>query len=133
MYADNPDLLLNLAAAPTSIDGSERDARMRGVLSELSLREENALHAYTLGIGANRSELGVVPGYLNCVAGKRTIARFADGQGAPVHVLDGLPDDWIAERDCHGRPVRTHPGIVASFSHGGPFLTRDEAAEAAVH
>ena len=111
----------------------ERERRMRGVLTQMSLRDENALYANTRGLSQNNRSLGFLPGYLNSYSGECVLSRFSDGRPAPVHVLDGLPDTWVRERDPSGRVTAAAPEVVSGFIREGRFYTREEASKAAAH
>ncbi|NEV60960.1 hypothetical protein [Thiorhodococcus minor] len=111
----------------------ERARRMRGVLSEMSLRDENLLYANTEGVSQNNKSLGFRPGYLNSRNGECALSRFSDGRLAPVHVLDGLPDQWIRTRDSKGKVAELEPGVISGFIRDGRFYTREEAMRAAAH
>jgi hypothetical protein len=69
-----------------------------------------------------------VPGYLDTESGVAVISRFADGRPAPVHVLDGLPEDWVSCRYASGEVAAARAGVIAGFIRGGRFYTREEAA-----
>lgn len=111
----------------------ERARRRRGVLTELSLRDENALYAGTCGISQNNRSLGFQPGYFNRLSGECVLSRFSDGNLAPVHVLEGLPESWVKTRDAQGKATEVEPGVVSGFIREGRFYTRDEAMRAAAH
>lgn len=108
----------------------ERLRRLRGVLTETSIQNENVLYARTRGVSQNNGPDGFRPGYLNLANGETLPSRFANGAPAPVHLLEGLPESWILERDSDGRVASTHPGIIAGFILDGRFYTRDEAIQA---
>jgi hypothetical protein len=55
-------------------------------------------------------------------------SRFTDGRPAPVHVVDGLPDSAVLSRSPDGRVAALKQTVVAGFSWGGRFYTREEAA-----
>ncbi len=133
MYIQHPQLLIQtLQSAPQPQD-QDRARRLQGVLTQLSLRDENVLFETTRGVSRNNRASGFTPGYLNTCSGERVPSRFADGSLAPVHVLDGLPESWIAERNPDGRVTRTRPGIIAGFLRDGRFFTREQAARLAAH
>jgi hypothetical protein len=114
----------------------EERARLRktaGILSSQLLKNQNDLYNGTLGVSRNNRDAGFVPGYFDRHSGRTAMSRFADGRPAPVHVLDGLPDEWIAERDACGRVTKARAGVVAGFLRNGRFYTREEAARAASH
>lgn len=94
------------------------------------LRRQNRVHAGTAGVSANNRSAGFIPGFLDTRSGVAVPSRFANGLPAPMHVLEGLPDEWIAERNTEGLATRACQGIVAGFLRFGRFYSRDEAARA---
>jgi hypothetical protein len=112
---------------------SERDYRMRGALTELTLRNENRIYARTAGVSQRNRAADWHPGYLNRRTGETARSRYADGRPAPVHVLDGLPEAWVRERDAMGRVIAAHAEIVSGFIRNGQFYTREQAARATAH
>lgn len=93
------------------------------------LRAQNQVYAGTGGVSANNRSAGFVPGFLNTRTGVAVVSCFADGQPAPVHVLEGLPAEWIAERDPEGHAIKACKGIVAGFLRLGAFYSREQAAQ----
>jgi hypothetical protein len=118
---------------PMSRRELERRYLRWGVVTQTSLRDENRLYQGTRGISQRNRSAGFVPAYLNEASGEAVESRFADGRAAPIHVLDGLPQAWVAERDGHGHVTRTNPGVVAGFLRADRFYTREEAALALAH
>jgi hypothetical protein len=133
MYTQPLLSIAETAQTSSQIQDRERAARLRGVLTELSIRDENALFEHTRGVSANNHTLGYVPGYLNRLTGEQSRSRYADGSPAPIHLLDGLPEEWIETRDAQGRALRTCAGIVAGFIRDGRFYTREEAVRSSAH
>jgi len=64
--------------------------------------------------------------------GQSEFSRFADGQPAPMHLLDGLPDLWVVKRDAQGRVSALEDTVIAGFIRGGHFYTREQAAAIAL-
>ncbi|TCT21484.1 hypothetical protein [Thiobaca trueperi] len=110
-----------------------RARRLHGVLTELTLRDENTLYANTRGLSQNNRQQGFQPGYLNRHSGECVLSCFGDGNPAPIHVLDGLPSAWVMARDADGHVTSTVPEIVSGFIRDGVFYTRDEAIKATAH
>ncbi|MDJ0807680.1 MAG: dihydroorotase [Gammaproteobacteria bacterium] len=106
----------------------EVDVKRRGMLSSLCLAEENACYADTPGISSNNREQGFLPAFQDRRTGCCVISRFADGRPAPVHLLEGLPEAWIEERQPNGLALRVCSQIVSGFLLNGCFYTRDEAS-----
>lgn len=100
-------------------------------LSNGALRQENLAF---LGTGARSQEnrnLGFVPAFHDTVSHETAIARFSNGQPAPIHVLDGVPKDWIVQRDRRGTVTAVKSSIVSGFTRAGVFYTRKQAASLA--
>jgi hypothetical protein len=104
-----------------------------GILSAQLLKIQNRVFAGTLGISRNNRHLGFVPAYYDTTSGTATLSRFANGNPAPIHLLDGLPAEWVLERDAGGRVLKARPGVVAGFLRDNCFYTREEAARALSH
>ena len=97
-------------------------------LSCYLLDKQNSTYAGTSGVSANNRHAGFVPGYQNRNTGEIRPSCFADGRPAPIHVLDGLPESWVTDRDASGRVTQTVAGVIAGFLRGGRFYSREEAA-----
>ncbi|MDI3326595.1 hypothetical protein QKW35_19630 [Pontibacterium granulatum] len=98
-----------------------------------SLAEENREFAGTGGVSENNAQANFAPAFQDAGTGEVEISRFKNGQPAPFHLLDGLPDKWILERDVKGRVVTVKASIVSGFVRLGEFFTRQEAAEFMAH
>lgn len=133
MYDDHTQLQIETQALNPDPNCSEHSRRMRSALTTLALSHENQLYAETRGISQSNRAAGWRPGYLNLTTGECELSRFSDGRPAPIHVLEGLPEDWVQSRDAEGRVIAAEPEIVSGFIRGGRFFTRDQAARAAAH
>lgn len=97
-------------------------------LSNKALRKENLAY---LGTGARSQEnhnLGFVPAFHDTLSNKTAIARFSNGKPAPLHILDGVPKDWIVRQDRSGKVTAIKSSIVSGFTREGVFYTREQAA-----
>lgn len=116
-----------------SIRQLERVKKIWGILSTQMLKQQNARFVNTMGVSQNNRSGGFVPAYYDMTSGVSVESRFANGHSAPVHVLDGLPKEWVAMRDLSGRVAKTRPGVIAGFLRDGRFYTREEAVYAMSH
>ena len=107
---------------PTATDLQRFDVR--------SLRHENDTYRDTGGVSSENASHGFLPAFRDTKTGRCYLSRFADGQPAPVHLLDGLPESAVLERDSEGRVVAAVPTLTSGFFLGDRFLTREEAAQA---
>lgn len=94
------------------------------------LVRENIQHIGGGGVSENNRDQGFRAAFRDDASGTVVLARFRNGAPAPMHLLDGLPEDWILERDDTGRVTAVKPTVVAGFVRWGRFFTRDEAARA---
>ena len=133
MYAETLQVAIIPVQSTVQPREQEQLRRRRGVLTQLSLRDENVLFEHSRGLSLNNARDGFVPGFRDGTTGELAISRFADGSPAPLHVLDGLPEHWVSIRDDAGHVLATRPGLVSGFIRDGRFYTREEAARAAAH
>ena len=103
---------------------------MKSLMSESLLRRQNQEHAGTGGRSEANRDLGFQPAFLDFETQVIYRSRFADGRPAPVHVLDGLPDEVVADRAESGRVVTAKATLIAGFMRNGYFYTRTAAARA---
>lgn len=89
---------------------------------------ENAHYNKTLGVSNNCATLGYLPAFKDTMTGEIHLSMFADGRLAPIHVLDGLPREWIVTRDSRQRALKVKDTIVAGFVRNGIFFTRNQLA-----
>ncbi len=66
------------------------------------------------------TQLQLLPAFLDMRSGKVYLSQFANGDLAPVHVYDGLPDKILLRNDMK---------LVSGFILNGQFLTHQQAAE----
>jgi hypothetical protein len=103
---------------------------MDPMLDPTRIAAQNAATASIGGTSATTRRFGFRPAFLDCVTMRIHLARFADGRLAPCHLLDGLPDEVVADRLASGRVVRAKATLIAGFERGGYFYTRTAAARA---
>lgn len=102
-------------------------------LSTRVLAQQNHRFRETGGISAGNRDQGFRPAFLDRMTGTTWLSRFADDRIAPLHVLDGLPDELVAERDRNGHIKAAKNFVIAGFLRGGLFYTRKQAARAVTH
>ncbi|MEA2079110.1 MAG: hypothetical protein U9P00_04500 [Pseudomonadota bacterium] len=102
-------------------------------LSTRALLQQNHIYRETDGVSGGNRDQGFRPVFLDQSTGITWLSRFADGRIAPLHVLDGLPDELIAARDVNGHVRTARDCVIAGFLRGGLFYTREQAARAVAH
>jgi hypothetical protein len=111
--------------------GPEESTVKSLMMSEELLKNENELHEGTGGRSQENRDLGFRPAFLDFQTQVIYPSRFADGRPAPIHVLDGLPDEVIVDRAATGRVVCAKASLISGFVRNGFFYTRSAAAKAA--
>jgi len=92
------------------------------------IRRENLAFAGTGGVSRVSREAAFEPAFRDDATGRVELSRYANGSVAPMHLMDGLPADWVVERDPNGRACALRASVVAGFVRDGKFYTRDQAA-----
>jgi hypothetical protein len=94
------------------------------------LRAQSDSYRGTAGCSEGNGGLGFRPAFLDADTGIVYCSCFLDGNPAPVHLLDGLPDDVVVSRAESGQVTAVKGSLVSGFVRFGKFYTRDEAAAA---
>lgn len=97
-------------------------------LTNKSLRHDNLAFAGTAGVSPVSRRARFEPAFRDEETGRVELSRYANGTVAPMHLMDGLPDDWVTDRDARGCACALKPTIVAGFVRDGDFYTREQAA-----
>jgi hypothetical protein len=97
-------------------------------VTEQTLVRDNGACKGTGGVSAGNRAHAFTRGFLDTETGAVYRSRDVHGQAAPIHLLDGLPDDVVEARNAAGRVARVKGSIVAGFLRAGCFYTRSEAA-----
>ena len=103
---------------------------MGQMMNSAVLQRENCTFAGTGGVSQGNRGRGFVPAFLDKETGAVYLSCGRDGCAAPVHLLDGLPEELVVERAPSGRVCAVKPTIVAGFLKQGLFYTREQAAKA---
>lgn len=98
-------------------------------LTRNRIRRENLAFAGTGGVSAENRCHRFAPAFRDNATGKVELSRYANGNLAPMHLIDGLPEEWIWARDERGHPAALKPSVVAGFVRDGRFYTREQAAD----
>jgi len=92
-----------------------------------TLRRENRRFRGTRGVSQNNRGFGFRPAFLDTATGTIHLSCFANGNPAPIHLLDGLPEALVEARDASGHVARTKVTVISGFERSGRFHTREEA------
>ena len=105
---------------------------MQQPLSNEMLGRENRQFTGSGGLSEQNRACGFIPAFYDTHSRKAMASCFANGTPAPIHVLEGLPPEWVRQRDPSGRVVAAKNSVIAGFLYQGQFYTREQAA-LAVH
>jgi hypothetical protein len=103
---------------------------MNRLLTSECLRKENLAYDGTGGVSAGNRTAGFIPAFRDSATGRVEPSRLADGTLAPLHLLAGLPREWVVARGEGNQVLGVKATVVAGFLHAGLFYTREQAAQA---
>ncbi len=101
---------------------------LHGKLTADTLRQQRRAFRARGGTSEETVGRGFEPAFQDTDTGLTYPSRYPDGRRAPVHLLDGLPDRLVEERDSAGNVTCVKRSVVAGFSRAGRFYTRAETA-----
>jgi len=106
---------------------------MLNLMTSQRIRRENKRFEGTGGVSQHHQGTGFVPAFCDTETGRTELSRFLGGMPAPIHLLCGVPDEWVVTRTAAGDVAAVKSSVVAGFLRDGRFYTRDEAARACAH
>lgn len=98
-------------------------------MTRKSIEVQNRFFAGTGGISSENRYLGFVPGFFDQDTGFIYRSCTAEGVPAPVHLIDGLPQEVVLARSPEGRVCAVKDTLIAGFILNGCFYTRQQAAD----
>ncbi len=84
----------------------------------------------TCGESATARQHRFIPAFRCERSGRVELARFLNGNIAPMHLIIALPREWASQTDSKGGVVRLKKSITAGFWRDATFFTRAEAQAA---
>jgi hypothetical protein len=102
------------------------------LFTKLSLEKENLAYCGTPGVSRENFGNGFRPAFCDSESARVEISRFQNGQPAPIHLIEGLPECWIVERDANSKATAIKHTVIAGFVRNSCFYTRSQAADLAL-
>ncbi len=101
---------------------------MKKPLTNQLLDQQNVTFKNTGGVSEENSSEGFCPAFFDAQQQRAEVARFANGTQAPFHLLEGVPEDWVTQRDSCGKVIAVKASIITGFIRNGIFYTREQAS-----
>lgn len=98
-------------------------------MNQLILEQETIAYQGSGGVSADNGCFGFRPAFRNTETGNVYLSRFADGRLAPIHMIDGLPNELVVARSATGKVISLKDSVQSGFILNGCFYDRDEAAQ----
>lgn len=99
-------------------------------MTEGVLRQENLVFRGTGGLSQENRSVGFRPAFLDSDTGIVYASCYSNGEPAPFHLLDGLPEEIVVARHATGRVAAVKQSVISGFVLRERFYTRDQAAQA---
>ncbi len=104
---------------------------MEPFMSPERLQQENRSQVAPGARSEENANLGFTPAFLDFETQVVYPSCYANGRPAPFHLLDGLPEEVVADRAPNGRVICAKATLISGFVRNGFFYTRTAAARAA--
>jgi len=93
------------------------------------LEQENSDFSGTGGVSKENRSHGFLPAFRDNETGIVYLSCHKDGTQAAVHLLDGLPEFLIEERDAQNKIIAVKPSVIPGFVKDKDFYTREQAVD----
>jgi hypothetical protein len=93
------------------------------MLTVAELKEQRGTYQTVSGKSLSDLCIGFMPAFRDVTTGETHLALRPDGSLSPVHLIDGLPSNWVSKWDSNGRAMGLKSTIVAGFFRGERFYS----------
>ena len=90
-----------------------------------ALKQQGTYYKFNGAVFSDAS-FGFMPAFKNTQDQQIHLSTDQYGELSVMHLLDGLPEAWILEKDEQGRPVSLKSEIVVGFMRNHEFYTLNE-------
>lgn len=94
------------------------------------LKNENHQFFGTGGVSQNNAQYGFIPAFRNENTGVVILSKTANGDIAPIHLLEGIPNTWFNKQTATDERLALRDDISSGFVRQDVFYTREDAANA---
>jgi len=96
------------------------------VLSQQQMLESVQSHNPLNGAVFSDISFGFMPAFKNLDDEQVHLSKDHHGELSVMHLLDGLPESWIKEKDARGAALTLKSEIIAGFLRNAQFYTLSE-------
>lgn len=97
------------------------------ITSQVLTKQNQRFHGLG-GVSRKNHAHGFKPAFCDMSTGNLYFSMYANGELAPIHLLDSLPEKLLAKCSESGKFRSTVETVVAGFVSEDQFFTREEAA-----
>ena len=107
----------------------KNDDQQEEFSADQKLKDENRVFKRTGGRSQENSFLHFIPAFFDQKTEQVFLSRFSSGKLAPIHLLEGLPEGCVEQRDSAGFVTKIKASIISGFVKGEQFFTRAQVAD----
>ena len=96
------------------------------VLSQQQVLESAQSHNPLMGAVFSDISFGFMPAFKNLNDEQIHLSQDRHGELSVMHLFDGLPENWIKEKDAQGAALTLKSEIIAGFLRNAQFYTLSE-------
>lgn len=96
------------------------------LISTIALEKQQKTYQKISGTNISDLCVGFIPAFRDLSTNETHLSITPEGRVSPIHLIDGLPLDWVTEWDLEGYPKSLKSGIIAGFFRGENFFTLEE-------
>lgn len=90
-----------------------------------ALEQQGTYYKFNGAIFSDAS-FGFLPAFKNIKDQQIHLSTDSFGKISVMHLLDGLPDCWVLEKDAQGKALTLRAEIIAGFMRNNEFYTLSE-------
>ena len=96
------------------------------LISTVALEKQQKTYQKISGMNISDLCVGFIPAFRDLSTDETHLSITSEGKISPIHLIDGLPLDWVTEWDLQGYPKLLKPSVIAGFFRGENFFTLEQ-------
>jgi len=96
------------------------------LISSTALEKQESTYRKISGMNMSDLCVGFIPAFRDIETQETHLSMTQEGCISPIHLIEGLPLDWVTEWDVAGHAKTLKRSVIAGFFRGDEFYTLEQ-------
>ena len=96
------------------------------LISSTALEKQESTYRKISGMNMSDLCVGFIPAFRDMDTHETHLSVTQEGNISPIHLIEGLPLEWVTEWDIAGHAKTLKRSVIAGFFRGDQFFTLEQ-------